>query len=68
MARISADRRHIQVQIVHQGHLERRRYDRFDMGFAEPDDPETIAGLPLLHGPAALARFIALQPGFDVSG
>lgn len=68
MARIANDPRHAQVQVVHEGPLQRRRYDRFDMGFAEPDEPEAIADLHLHAGPAALARFLALRPRFDISG
>lgn len=68
MERIARDVRHIQVQIIYQGALAQRRYTRFDMGFAEPDEPDAIADLHLLDGPAALARFIALRPRFDISG
>jgi hypothetical protein len=68
MERIARDPRHTQVQIVHQGPLTRRRYERFDMGFAEPDAPDAIADLHLRDGPAAVAHFIALRPAFDISG
>lgn len=68
MERIARDVRHAQVQVVYQGPLAQRRYDGFDMGFAEPDEPDAIADLHLLDGPAALARFIALRPRFDISG
>ncbi len=67
MDRIARDARHIELRVVYEGALAQRRYDRFDMGYAEPDDAGTIAGMHLLGGQAALERFLALRPHFDIS-
>lgn len=67
MARIARDARHTEVRILYDGPLAQRRYQRFDMGFAEPDDFGTIAGMHLLTGQAALECFLALRPHLDIS-
>ncbi len=67
MDRIARDPRHVDVQVLYQGPLAQRRYERFDLGYAEPDDAETVAGMHLFHGQAALAQFLALRPRFDIS-
>lgn len=68
MARITHDPRHTDIKLMYDGPLVQRRYSRFDMGFAEPDDPDTIEGLHRLDGEPALTRFIGLRPRFDISG
>lgn len=67
MDRIARDRRHIEIRVLYDGPLAQRRCDRFDMGYAEPDDPGTLAGLHLFGGQAALERFLALRPHFDIN-
>lgn len=68
MERIAHDTRHTDVRLMYDGLLAKRRYERFDMGFAEPDDPDSVEGLHRLHGEAALSRFIELRQRFDVHG
>lgn len=67
MARIARDARHTEVRILYDGPLAQRRYQRFDMGLAEPDDFGTIAGMHLLTGQAALECFLRLRPLLDIS-
>lgn len=67
-ARIAQDPRHTGVQLVYQGMRDARRYQRFDLGFAEAEEPHGLAELSGLDGTAALTHFLALRPGFDISG
>ncbi|MFT3778827.1 MAG: BLUF domain-containing protein [Ottowia sp.] len=68
MARIAGDPRHTGVCICHEGPLAERRYQRFDMGYAQAEGTEEIEALFTLRDAAALARFLALRPDFDVHG
>ncbi len=68
MDRIGHDSRHSDIRVVHEGPLNERRYERFDMGFADVEGPTNMADLKTLDGAAALERFLALRPHFDVSG
>ncbi|MEJ8854559.1 BLUF domain-containing protein [Variovorax robiniae] len=65
MDRIGDDPRHTDVRVVYEGPLGQRRYPRFEMGLvdAEKDFPD----LDRLDGEEALARFLELRPGYDVS-
>jgi hypothetical protein len=66
MNRIGEDPRHDQIRVVYDGALQQRRYLRFDMGFAQTEDPDDMAGIHALDGPLALARFLELRPRFDI--
>ncbi|RZL93192.1 MAG: BLUF domain-containing protein [Variovorax sp.] len=66
MSRISEDPRHEQIRVVYDGPLVQRRYQRFDMGFAQTEEPDDMAGIHTLDGPLALARFLELRPRFDI--
>ncbi|RZL65374.1 MAG: BLUF domain-containing protein [Variovorax sp.] len=68
MQRIGQDPRHTLIRVAYQGAILERRYRTFDMGFAATEDPDDMAGIHSLDGEAALQRFLALRPGFDVSG
>lgn len=68
MRRIANDPRHEQLRIVYEGALDQRRYRRFDMGYAETEDADDMAGIHAMQGETALTRFIALRPRFDISG
>jgi hypothetical protein len=68
MDRIRHDPRHEAVRVVFEGRRSVRRYQRFDLGFAQSDEPDDMAGIQSLEGEAALQRFLALRPGFDISG
>ncbi|WP_213953023.1 MULTISPECIES: BLUF domain-containing protein [unclassified Variovorax] len=65
MDRISDDPRHTDVRVVYEGPLEQRRYPRFEMGLADAD--LNFPDLEGLDGNEALARFLQLRPGYDVS-
>ena len=68
MDRIRQDARHEDVQVLYEGPRDERRYHRFDLGFAQSEEPHDMAGIHALEGPAALERFLALRPSFDVNG
>ena len=65
--RLQQDPRHTAVRVVYQGPCAKRRYRRFDLGFAQTADSDDMAGVQALEGEAALQRFLALQPGFDIN-
>lgn len=66
MGRIAADDRHSEVRIAYEGPLAERRYHRFDMGYAQAEDPLEMEHLAMLRGDAALQQFLALRPSFDI--
>lgn len=68
MQRIAHDPRHHEVHVVYEGTLAARRYQRFDLGFAQSEDADDMAGIHDLEGQAALDRFLLLRSGFDISG
>ncbi|AMM23988.1 BLUF domain-containing protein [Variovorax sp. PAMC 28711] len=68
MDRIGHDARHCDIRVVYEGALAERRYQRFDMGFADVEGPTGVADLHRLDGAAALEHFLARRPHFDVSG
>lgn len=68
MDRIGQDPRHVDVRVVYDGQLAERRYGRFEMGYSDSEQDGNIAEICQLDGIAALERFLALRPGFDVIG
>ena len=62
------DERHAELRVVYEGARTERRYCRFDLGFAQSDADDDMAGIRVLEGGAALQRFLALKPGFDIHG
>ncbi len=68
MTTLERDPRHMDVRILHRGPIERRRYTRFDLGLTQGEDGDDLAELLALDGQAAIDRFLALRPGFDVNG
>lgn len=66
MERICDDPRHINLEILHHGPLDQRRFKGFSMGYAEVEDPDVLVRLERLHGPSALAAFSALLPALDL--
>ena len=68
MTRIQQDGRHQGVRVLYQGERDERRYQRFDLGFAQSDEPDDMAGIHALEGSAALERFLVLRPGFYING
>lgn len=68
MARIEGDPRHCNVEIVHQGPLEQRRFKRFSLGYTSVEDIEMLQRLQRLKGQAAVEAFVALLAGLDVDG
>jgi hypothetical protein len=68
MATIETDPRHTEVRVLHRSSIDRRRYARFDLGLTQGADGDDLADLLALEGQAALDRFLAMRPGFDVNG
>ena len=57
MERIRDDTRHMNVEVVHHGLLEARRFREFSLAFSTVEDEEALARLEQLDGQAALAAF-----------
>ncbi len=68
MSRLEADPRHTQIRVVHEGALAQRRYQRFDLGLAQPEESDDLAEVEKVDGIEALRRFLALRPRFDIAG
>jgi len=67
MNAIGEDRRHTDIRVVYEGTLDARRYQRFDMGYADIEGPNTLSTMQSLDGAEALAHFLALRPRFDIN-
>ena len=46
MERIRLDARHSDVQVLYEGPRDERRYHRFDLGFAQSDEPDELQPEP----------------------
>ncbi|MBG6075862.1 BLUF domain-containing protein [Polaromonas sp. CG_9.11] len=68
MARIQGDPRHRNVEVLHQGPLDQRRFRRFRLGYTSVEDIELLERLQRLKGQAAVDGFAALLSGLDVDG
>ncbi|CAN5907309.1 hypothetical protein BH11PSE13_BH11PSE13_32910 [soil metagenome] len=67
MDSIGQDPRHTDIRVVYDGTLDARRYQRFEMGYADIEGPSTLTGMQGLDGAEALAHFLALRPRFDIN-
>ena len=61
MERIRDDTRHVNVEVVHHGLLEARRFREFSLAFSTVEDEEALARMEQLDGHAALAAFDAVR-------
>jgi hypothetical protein len=68
MARIQGDPRHHDVEVLHHGPLEKRRFRRFSLGYTSVEDIELLERLQRLKGQAAVEAFVALLADLDVDG
>nr|WP_196862940.1 MULTISPECIES: BLUF domain-containing protein [unclassified Polaromonas] len=68
MARIQGDPRHRNVEVLHQGPLDQRRFRRFSLGYTSVEDIELLERLQRLKGQAAIDGFVALLSGLDLDG
>ncbi|MDB5778261.1 MAG: hypothetical protein JWP79_190 [Polaromonas sp.] len=68
MARIQDDPRHRNVEVLHQGPLDQRRFRRFSLGYTSVEDIELLERLQRLKGQAAVQAFVDLLSGLDVDG
>ena len=57
MERIGDDTRHVNVEVVHHGLLQARRFREFSLAFSTVEDEEALARMEQLDGHAALAAF-----------
>ena len=55
--RIRNDPRHVNVEVVHNGPLARRRFQQFSLAFSTLEDVDALARLEKLDGQAAVAAF-----------
>ena len=65
MEKIRHDPRHINVEIVHHGELDSRRFKSFSLGYTTVEDPEALERLEKLDGQAAVSAFLALLSQVD---
>ncbi len=68
LSRLETDPRHTQIRVVYEGPLAQRRYQRFDLGLAQPEESDDLAEVEKVDGIEALQRFLALRPRFDIAG
>jgi Sensors of blue-light using FAD len=68
MQQIHQDPRHTDVEVVHQGPLDQRRFRRFSLGFTSVEDVEALQRLRLLKGRASVDAFMTLLSSLDVDG
>ena len=66
LERIQNDPRHEDMNLLHVGPIEQRRFKRFSMGYAVVDDAEVLDSLSRLQGQAAIISLIALIPQLDL--
>ena len=59
--RIRNDPRHVNVEVVHNGPLARRRFQQFSLAFSTVEDADALARMERLDGEAALAAFEAMR-------
>ena len=63
--RISVDDRHVDVDMVHQGPIESRHFQRFAMGYAYLSDVDFIGTVANLGGANARSSFVELSGPID---
>jgi hypothetical protein len=68
MARIQGDPRHRNVEVLHHGPLDKRRFRRFSLGYTSVEDIELLERLQRLKGQAAVQAFVGLLSGLDLGG
>ena len=68
MARIQGDPRHCNVEVLHHGPLDKRRFRRFSLGYTSGEDIELLERLQRLKGQAAVEAFVDLRSGLAVDG
>jgi hypothetical protein len=64
--KIRLDTRHINMQVLHHGPLDQRRFKCFTIGYSLLDDSEVLARLEAMEGQAAVNVFLALMPHVDL--
>ena len=64
---ICGDTRHIDVGLLHQGPVDKRRYLNFSMGFADLQDVDPLEALEQLSGEPAVAAFDVLYATLDMN-
>jgi hypothetical protein len=65
MEKIRYDPRHVNVEIIHHGELDSRRFKSFSLGYTTVADPEELERLEKLDGQAAVNAFLALLSHID---
>ena len=66
MNRICDDPRHTNIEILHQGSLDERRFSRFGLGYAPIEELDVLQELEQLDGKAAIDAFMALLPSLEL--
>lgn len=58
--KIKQDARHNQVEVLHHGDIDQRRFHAFSMGYSVVEDVDTLAAIEQQYGQEAMASFMAL--------
>jgi hypothetical protein len=58
--RIRTDPRHVNVEVVHHGAVDGRRFQNFSLAFSTVEDVDALSRMESLDGDAALAAFRAV--------
>ncbi|MDA8453578.1 BLUF domain-containing protein [Acidovorax sp. GBBC 3334] len=60
LERIRSDARHTGMEVLHQGPLARRRFQRFSLAFSTLEDEDALSRMEKMEGSSAMAAFEAL--------
>ncbi|MEO7401650.1 MAG: BLUF domain-containing protein [Polaromonas sp.] len=66
MERICQDPRHTNIEILHQGPLAERRFQRFSLGYIAIDEVDVLERMEQVDGQEAMEAFMALLPDLDL--
>lgn len=64
--KIKADKRHLQVEVLHHGDIGQRRFHAFSMGYSAVDDVDDLAAIEEQYGAAAIDSFMRLAATVEV--
>lgn len=68
MERIRDDDRHTGIDIACKGETDARIFNRFTMGYAEPEANDLVGTIRTLSGAAALNKLVEMVPTLDLDG
>lgn len=66
MERICRDPRHTNIEILHQGPLDARRFRRFSLSYIAIEEVDALERIEQVNGQEAVEAFMALLPDLDM--